>query len=311
MERNTKLYACLTKQPTHQYIIDTYGEGKVINLHPARAAFMNGKKWPNGSTIKIGFLKNKILYNGQQVDSQWSSHKQQFTKHIITEHIAPLVNLDFKWNVPIEEADVRISFNENMGAWCYLGTDCLHITNPKTPTLNLGWIDDNEDYDDISYKGSGVVILHEFGHLLGMIHEHSRADAKLEWDKNKVYSTLGGPPNDWSKEDCNEQIFDQVKLSSFNGSVYDKNSVMEYYFPNDFFKNRPNLPKVNKLSRLDKIWMNKEYPGKPLPDLGQSGPEVGDDDNDDDGNKSWFEKNWAMLLVICVACILGLIFYYR
>jgi hypothetical protein len=128
------------------------------------------------------------------------------------------------------------------------------------PTMNLGWIDDDEDFDNPVFKGTGIVVLHEFGHLLGMIHEHSRIDASFEWDKDTVYKELGGPPNNWSKKDCDEQIFQAYTTSEFNGSAYDKYSMMHYFFPSKYFKKDPNLEKITKMSDIDKEWLSKKYP---------------------------------------------------
>ena len=181
-------------------------------------------------------------------------------------NIAPLVNLKFKWDITDpsitqENSDVRIMFVKELGAWSQLGTECLNIPKNEA-SMNLGWIDSDTDYDDIVVKGTGIVVIHEFGHMLGMIHEHSREDATIVWNKEFVIQKLGGPPNNWSPEDVNVQIFNTVKLNQFNGSKYDPNSAMHYFFPDDFFENEPNLQKVKQLSCLDKIWINKQYPGK-------------------------------------------------
>jgi len=40
---------------------------------------------------------------------------------------------------------------------------------PDKPTMNLGWV--SGDSTEISDDETGV-ILHEFGHALGMLHEH-------------------------------------------------------------------------------------------------------------------------------------------
>jgi hypothetical protein len=55
--------------------------------------------------------------------------------------------------------------------------------------MNLGWINDNKSEDDLR-----SVILHEFGHALGAVHEHESPYARIQWDREKVYEDLGGPP---------------------------------------------------------------------------------------------------------------------
>ena len=249
------LYGCLTKNPVVKEI-DT----KNI-ADQAKAAFMKGKEWPNESHIKIAFMKDDFIKNKITLKPEYEKSKSDFVQKIITEKLLPLVNLTFEWDVDIKDSNVRISFNPSLGAFSELGTDCLK-TSKDQPTMNLGWLDDDTNYDNITFKGTGIVILHEFGHLLGMIHEHSREDSNLNWNKDYIYNKLGAPPNSWSKTECDDQIFEMVKKDSFNGSEYDKKSVMHYYFPSEYFKTQPDLLKVTELSELDKIWITKQYQKK-------------------------------------------------
>jgi hypothetical protein len=279
-----QLYACLTKQPTHEYLLDNYKkfDKGIHNIHNARAAFLNGVTWTVGKKIKIAFMKQSFKFNGQKQNNPgYTLDKAKWVEKVVEKNIVPLVNLSFEWDVSLQESDVRISFVKELGSFSYVGTQAMD-QDKSTITMNLGWLDkDVQSSDDPELAGTGVVIIHEFGHLLGMIHEHSRADAKLEWNKPVVYSKLGNPPNNWDRSTCDTQIFHQYALSSFNGSVYDPHSVMHYWFPDNFFKNDVHLTTARGLSNLDKIWINKKYPGKPLPEnINTSpGPEIGTTNN--------------------------------
>ena len=252
------LYGCLT---------DLVDVNKTIDNSVQRAAFMKGLIWPDKSEIKIYFIKQQqVNYKNQVVTNKYSDKVAKFVMDIITKHISPLVNLNFKWDITDpsitqENSDVRIMFVPELGAWSQLGTECLTIPKNEA-TMCLGWVDSDSDYDDIIYKGTGIVVIHEFGHMLGMIHEHSREDATIKWNDEFVIQKLGGPPNNWSPEEIKTQMFNTVKLNQYNGSEYDPSSAMHYFFPDDYFLNKPKLQKITQLSCLDKTWLNKQYPGK-------------------------------------------------
>jgi hypothetical protein len=75
-------------------------------------------------------------------------------------------NITFDFIKRTESADLRISF-AGQGSWSAIGTDAIKIDS-KSPTMNLGWIDDADPPSAVD----AATILHEFGHALGMMHEH-------------------------------------------------------------------------------------------------------------------------------------------
>jgi hypothetical protein len=67
-----------------------------------------------------------------------------------------------------DDANVRIAFDPNGGSWSYVGQE-LNKIELSRPTMNLGWVSGDSDVISDAERG---VILHEFGHTLGLLHEH-------------------------------------------------------------------------------------------------------------------------------------------
>lgn len=223
----------------------------------ARAAFVKDALWSNGSTLRVFFL------DGTTQQRKWVSD-------VIKTKLEPLINLKFVWSnettLNPRDCPIRISFNPNEGAWSLLGRDALTERSPSAPTMNLGWIDDHVDYDPPGptspAKGSGAVVLHEFGHALGMIHEHSSPNTAIRWRCNKVLEATASPPNRWDVATTIHNIFNRYNASETNASVYDPKSIMHYWYPSEWIcnSNELNLTLNVELSEMDKKWLSKMYP---------------------------------------------------
>jgi len=163
---------------------------------------------------------------------------------IVTDRIAPLVNLKFNFVTNPSEAQVRISFEPNGGAWSLVGTDCLQETDGAT--MNLGWFD-------------VATVMHEFGHTLGMIHEHQNPhDNPILWNEEKVFQ-WARETQGWSSETTRENIIDTPNYG-INGSQFDPLSIMLYFFPADLTTNNKGTHQNLRLSGLDAEWIAKMYP---------------------------------------------------
>jgi len=64
-------------------------------------------------------------------------------------------------------ADIRITFEYDDGLWSFLGTECRTVA-PPARTMNLGAV----GTQSALYEDEKGYILHEFGHALGLLHEH-------------------------------------------------------------------------------------------------------------------------------------------
>ena len=125
--------------------------------------------------------------------------------------------IEFRKVTKRRDSDIRIGYDSREGAWSYVGTDCAEIPLNEL-TMNLGFIDK-------------ATVLHEFGHALGLIHEHqSPANGGFEWNRNKVIEDCSGPPNYWDRETIRSNIFYRYKKSHVSGTRYDKKSIMHYRY---------------------------------------------------------------------------------
>lgn len=257
-----------TKICTQQILPEHRDE--LINIHKKnispehqerlRAAFFTKKIWPKNSKIRIAFLDtgNQIPRTPTQAMTISSNRKldplqnevkdmsvQQAIKKIVRERIKPLVNLDIEFVNNPEKANVRISFNPDGGAWSLVGTDHLH---KKTgATMNLGWFD-------------VPTVLHEFGHMLGMIHEHQNPRGEnIKWNDSKLFK-WAKETQGWSEKTTEQNIIDKYNISSINGSNFDPLSIMLYFFPSDLTTNNKGTEQNLGLSGVDVEWISKMYP---------------------------------------------------
>jgi|LakMenEpi03Aug12_release.lakeMendotaPanAssembly.Ray.scaffolds.fasta_scaffold17597_2 hypothetical protein len=229
-----------------------------------RAAFYSQKVWKKNSEITISFVGDptriSLSTSTDETEDPLQSQLENMNykdaiKKIIMERLQPLVNLKFIFlDDNVNTALVRIDFDPNKGSWSLLGTDCMQ--NKDGPTMNFAWFDVG-------------TVLHEFGHLLGMIHEHQNPRGeKIKWDANKVYkwaeSTQG-----WDKKETDTNILNAYDIDHINGSDFDPLSIMLYFFPASLTTNGKGTKQNLRFSGIDVTWINKIYlrPDGPSPDI--------------------------------------------
>ena len=197
------------------------------------------KKWNPGSTLTIGFVGDVDAVVKERIIEK---------AELWVPHIG--LKLDFTSS---GRAKIRIATWQGQGSWSYVGTDALLIDGEDQPTMNFGWLE--PDTDDDEYER---VVLHEFGHALGAIHEHQHPSAGIPWDKERVYSYYADT-NGWDRDKVDYNIFRKYERDQLNASEYDPDSIMHYAVPDALTVGDWQVGWNRHLSERDKAFMAELY----------------------------------------------------
>eukprot|EP01043_Picozoa_sp_COSAG02_P055251 COSAG02_NODE_6378_length_3611_cov_203.740319_6_plen_345_part_01 len=151
----------------------------------------------------------------------------------------------------LKAADIIVSFVEG-GSSSKIG----NASRSCCPSMQLGWV--HRDYN----AGNRGTVLHEFGHALGLKHEHQHPDAGIPYDEAKVLKLYSGPPHHWSETTIRHNVLNPPNRSHVAGK-YDCDSIMHYTVEQKLLKHghRSPLTKRNTvLSAGDKCFIAEMYP---------------------------------------------------
>jgi hypothetical protein len=206
-----------------------------------KAALLDEFKWPAGTAIRVRFLEGDpgLQERVQSVAEEWTG--------------PDMANLQLQFGDD-PDADIRIAFQQGDGSWSYLGTVCQQIPAPD-PTMNYGWLTPDSGDDELRR-----VVAHEFGHALGLIHEHQNPDNPIEWNKPAVVADLSKPPNSWSLATIENNIFKKYDPDEVTTTPVDKFSIMMYPIPASWTNDGFSASLNKELSETDKEFIRGAYP---------------------------------------------------
>lgn len=215
--------------------IDYYPKGAI-----PRAAVIKSRLWPTGTELKVQFMDHV----SKNVEKKVEQYANEWSKY---------ANIKFKFT-KTWPAQIRISFKVKGRSYAAVGTDAKDFQTFE-PTMNLGWLNDSTP----AWKFKATV-LHEFGHVLGLIHEHQNPRAHIPWDTAAVYAFFSGPPNNWDVDGINENIFEKYAKKQTNSSEYDPESIMHYFIAKELTTNGYHVNFNTELSPTDKKFIASQYP---------------------------------------------------
>ena len=217
----------------------------------SRAVFQPSKKWIPGQEIRVKFLdgnefvRNKVMENAEI----WEEY----------------ANIDFVF-VESGNAEIRISFTMDNGSWSYFGKDSAKQSKVKIEngtqfvrdasgaSMNFGWF--NNKTSDEEFRRT---TLHEFGHALGLHHEHQNRNQNIQWNEEAVYAYFA--KQGWSREKTFTQVLKRYgNDSEISNGVYDPLSIMHYYYPPELIKGGMKIKQNTELSENDKAIIEEMYP---------------------------------------------------
>ncbi len=204
----------------------------------SRGFIVDNLKWSPFDRITIRFLGGhpSLQARVRTTAEEWLQH----------------ANLVFDWRNS-GPADIRIAFNPG-GSWSYLGKVCRQIPEPQ-PTMNYGWLTPQSPDDELRR-----VVLHEFGHALGMIHEHQNPEGGIQWNRAAVIQDLSGPPSNWDEATIENNMFKKYDPDEGTATTFDPDSIMLYPIPASWTTNGFSSGLNRELSPLDSELMRQVYP---------------------------------------------------
>ncbi len=228
-----KIYlSCNTEDPMPSIAIDT--------TKTNRGMADNNFLWDNGKVLVV-----KLLSGSKTLKDKVKKYASEWEKY---------ANIKFKF-VETGDAQIRVYLGDKQGDFGHvtmgLGIRCLE-RSASDFTMHFDTTDLTEE---ASLKGT---VLHEFGHALGLMHEHFYPKSAIQWDSAAVYTRkrMSG----WSKAMTDAQIFRKFNSSYTNGTQYDPKSIMHYPVSPWETKNRYSVGHNTELSEGDKALIAALYP---------------------------------------------------
>lgn len=151
------------------------------------------------------------------------------------------------------QSQIRISFAKG-GSWSYVGTDNLSI-GKNYATMQFGWLTDKSDDTEIRR-----VVLHEFGHAIGLQHEHQHPQSGIHWNKEAIYAEYA--KYGWNRSMVDNNLFKTFDADQTNFTSYDPTSIMHYPIPKEHTTDGYSVGWNTTLSENDKNWIKTYYPQK-------------------------------------------------
>jgi len=233
-------------------------EIKGAALGQVRGVVVRALAWKQGETVKVCFHGG--TRKAQERVARFASQWMQYANVVFdfAESGAPRLCQDRAI------ADIKVAFEDNKGWWSVPGT----ASRAQDPSMNLQFYGvDTPMLANGQPAPEGpmrATILHEFGHALGLLHEHqspnANCDAEIDWDAAyKIGVQIG-----WEKVQVDRNFRQLAMDTSLNATAVDRKSIMHYSLPPTLFKRGKQSPcfvtENLEVSEQDRTFIASIYP---------------------------------------------------
>ena len=190
--------------------------------------------WQNNSTISVSFSNDvHPLMQAATVG--------------VARTWAKYANIDFSLTFGV--GAIRVG-TDKPGNYSHVGRHALAVPMDQ-PTMNLSVLRQNT-----TLEATRRVILHEFGHALGLGHEHLHSQSRIPWDREKVFAAYRKAG--WSGQKIERALFSEPNVH--DAGSYDRLSIMHYPVDPGLTTGGYSLPASTQLSEGDIALISKLYP---------------------------------------------------
>ena len=217
------------------------GVQKAVALGGPNTTLSNSNFWSVG---RHG-VRVKFMGGSSYVRQQVVRYANEWTRYAN-------VNFSFVGSGP---SDVRISFVQNGSSWSMLGRQASRAAENQ-PTMNFGWLNENTP----AYEFRRTV-LHEFGHALGLLHEHQNPTGGIPWDEEKVYAFYLRSQG-WNRQTTYHNVIARQGKDETQYSAYDPASIMHYPVDPQLTRGNYKVGMNTEISATDARFIALMYPGR-------------------------------------------------
>ncbi|AEV84220.1 Tolloid-like protein 1 [Actinoplanes sp. SE50] len=201
-------------------------------------AFADSRRWQTGQELVVRFMDGDARTRArvEEIARAWLEH----------------ANLRFTF-ADRAGAELRVTFTGS-GYWSFVGTEALAVPSAK-PTIQLGGLSADDDPQELR-----AVVLHEFGHAIGCVHEQASPAADIPWDVPAVYKYYLGV-HGWSAAKTEANVLHRyANDGTISFTDHDPESIMQYAVPRSLTLGGYEIGWNTDLSDGDKQFIAAMYP---------------------------------------------------